>query len=243
MSATGNDEWRARFIVDELGEFEYTVEGWVDGFETWRHDLSKKFGAGGRVERAARRGRAPAQSRVEDARADRQGDRRPLCADGEPVPLALAESLRKTMAGHADRAARTRYDRVLKVLVEIPRARCGAWYEMFPRSAGTDPFRSATFDEAAARLPYVSSMGFDVLYLPPIHPIGRSFRKGPNNSLESGPDDPGSPWAIGSEEGGHDAIEPGLGTLEDFDRFVESARRQGLEIALTSFSYPCHTLC
>ena len=136
------------------------------------------------------------------------------------------------MARHSDRSRATRYDRILTVVVEPVRARFGAWYEMFPRSAGTDPSRSATFDEAAARLPYVASMGFDVLYLPPIHPIGRSFRKGPNNTLESGPDDPGSPWAIGSADGGHDAVEPGLGTLADFDRFVESARRHNLEVAL-----------
>jgi len=116
--------------------------------------------------------------------------------------------------------------------VERERARFGAWYEMFPRSAGADPSRSATFDEAQARLPYVASMGFDVLYLPPIHPIGRSFRKGRNNALTAEPGDPGSPWAIGAAEGGHTAIEPGLGTLDDFTRFVEAAKRHHLEVAL-----------
>jgi starch synthase (maltosyl-transferring) len=121
---------------------------------------------------------------------------------------------------------------VLEVIVERERARFGAWYEMFPRSATPDPSRSATFDEAAAMLPYVASMGFDVLYLPPVHPIGRSFRKGRNNSLTPEPGDPGSPWAIGSAEGGHTAIEPGLGTIDDFDRFVTAAARHGLEIAL-----------
>ena len=136
------------------------------------------------------------------------------------------------MAAAPDRRLATRYDRILGVMVERERARFGAWYEMFPRSAGTDPTRSATFDEAAARLPYVKALGFDVLYLPPIHPIGRSFRKGRNNALEAAPDDPGSPWAIGSEAGGHTAIEPGLGTLADFDRFVAAARAAGLEIAL-----------
>jgi starch synthase (maltosyl-transferring) len=233
MTALGNDRWRARFVVDELGEYEYTVEGWVDTFETWRHELSKKFGAGQDVSsellegavllrKAGSKTLEPTARAIEDRYAPME----------RRVPLALADALRQTMAGHADRSRATRYDRVLKILVETLRARCGAWYEMFPRSAGTDPSRSATFDEAAARLSYVSSMGFDVLYLPPIHPIGRSFRKGPNNSLESGPNDPGSPWAIGSDQGGHDAIEPGLGTLDDFDRFVESARRHGLEIAL-----------
>jgi starch synthase (maltosyl-transferring) len=138
----------------------------------------------------------------------------------------------KTLPKDGGRSLGTRYPRVLRVIVERERARFGAWYEMFPRSAGTDASRSATFREAEARLPYVASMGFDVLYLPPVHPIGRSFRKGRNNALTPEPGDPGSPWAIGSEEGGHKAVEPGLGTLEDFDRFVKAAEAQGLEIAL-----------
>ena len=132
----------------------------------------------------------------------------------------------------AGRSRGTRYDRVLSVTVERERARFGAWYEMFPRSAGTDPSRSATFEEAEARLPYIASMGFDVLYLAPIHPIGTSFRKGRNNALTAAPGEPGSPWAIGSDEGGHTAIEPGLGTLDDFDRFVRKARGYDLEVAL-----------
>ncbi len=137
-----------------------------------------------------------------------------------------------TVEGWTDRRAATRYRREIRVAVERARARTGAWYEMFPRSAGSDPTRSATFAEAAARLPYVAAMGFDVLYLPPIHPIGRQFRKGRNNAIAAGPGDPGSPWAIGGAEGGHTAIEPGLGTLEDFDRFVAAAAAHGLEIAL-----------
>ena len=141
--------------------------------------------------------------------------------------IALEADLQAAMTTRADRSRATRYERVLEVMVEPVRARYGAWYEMFPRSAGTDPSRSATFDEAAARLSYIAGMGFDVLYLPPIHPIGKSFRKGPNNTLEAGPGDPGSPWAIGGEAGGHKAVEPALGTLEDFDRFVASARAAG----------------
>jgi len=146
--------------------------------------------------------------------------------------VAVDEQEASLLKSGADRAGATRYPRVLRVAVERERARHGAWYEMFPRSAGTDPTRSATLKEAEARLPYVASMGFDVLYLPPIHPIGRSFRKGRNNTLTPEPGDPGSPWAIGSEEGGHTAVEPGLGTLEDFDRFVAAAAKQKLEIAL-----------
>jgi starch synthase (maltosyl-transferring) len=235
MRPLGNDRWQASFAVEELGRYEYTVEGWVDRFASWRHGLSAKFGAGQDVSSELLEGAAliravpavpPALEQAAAAIEDRTA---PMEVR---VARALAESLETTMAALADRSLATRYDHVLEAIVERERARFGAWYEMFPRSAGTDPSRGATFDEAAARLPYVASMGFDVLYLPPIHPIGRSFRKGPNNALQAGPDDPGSPWAIGSDEGGHDAVEPGLGTIEDFDRFREAARRHGLEIAL-----------
>ena len=165
-----------------------------------------------------------------DARATWQhGLDKKLAAGQDVTSERLEEDLLPADSG---RSTATRYPRVLTVIAERERARFGAWYEMFPRSAGTDPARSATFDEAAARLPYIASMGFDVLYLPPIHPIGTSFRKGRNNTLTPEPGDPGSPWAIGSHEGGHTAIEPGLGTLEDFDRFVAAAERHRLEIAL-----------
>jgi starch synthase (maltosyl-transferring) len=233
MGPVGNDRWRAPFTVDALGEYEYTIEAWVDRFETWRHALSAKFGAGQDVSLELLEGAAivrAAGGKALESTAKALEDR--YVPMQTRVPVALAEPLRQAMARRSNRARATRYDHVLRVVVEPVRARFGGWYEMFPRSAGTDPSRSATFDEAAARLPYVASMGFDVLYLPPIHPIGRSFRKGPNNSLEAGAADPGSPWAIGSDAGGHDAIEPGLGTIEDFDRFVAAARRHNLEIAL-----------
>jgi starch synthase (maltosyl-transferring) len=255
MEPSGNDRWQAAFTVEAIGEYEYTIEGWIDRFGTWRSELSKKFGAGQDVGSELLEGAALIRETLErletvplaagerSARAD-QAEVRGFLADraaaletiaapqGERVALALSEELDRLMGTHPDRSRATRFDGVLRVTVEPTRARFGAWYEMFPRSAGTDASRSATFKEAAARLPYVASMGFDVLYLPPIHPIGRSFRKGPNNSLTPGPNDPGSPWAIGSDEGGHMAVEPGLGTLDDFDRFVEAAGHQGLEIAL-----------
>jgi starch synthase (maltosyl-transferring) len=151
-------------------------------------------------------------------------------AAGQDVSSERLEE--KLLPKDGGRSAATRYPRILTVIVERERARFGAWYEMFPRSAGTDPARSATFGEAEQMLPYVAAMGFDVLYLPPIHPIGRSFRKGRNNSLIPADGDPGSPWAIGAEEGGHTAVEPGLGTLADFDRFAKAAATLGLEIAL-----------
>jgi starch synthase (maltosyl-transferring) len=235
MSPLGNDRWEAQFVVGALGQYEYTVEGWIDRFASWRHELSAKFGAGQDVssellEGGALVGAVPRESEVLKRTAEILGN--PKVPIGERIAAALSTELAETMAAASDRSRSTRYDRHLGVTVEPERARFGAWYEMFPRSAGPDPSRSATFDEAAALLPYVKAMGFDVLYLPPIHPIGRSFRKGRNNALEAGPGDPGSPWAIGSEAGGHTAVEPGLGTLADFERFVEAARRQDLEVGL-----------
>lgn len=264
MTAAGNDRWTAAFTVTELGRYEYTVEGWIDRFGTWRQEISKKFGAGqdvtsellegaqlvsgtnaegagthvgGAGSHPEGAGLHPAGAGADPAGAGVITESAAALADasmpaGQRVALALDADLQRAMEARADRSRATRYDRVLEVVVEPVRARYGAWYEMFPRSAGTDPSRSATFIEAAERLSYIAGMGFDVLYLPPIHPIGQSFRKGPNNTLDAGPDDPGSPWAIGGEAGGHMAVEPGLGTLADFDRFVESARAHGLEIAL-----------
>ncbi len=239
MARTTNDGWQASFTAEAVGAYEYTVEGWVDDFASWRRDLGKKAEAGQDVasellegsallgERAAL---APAAAPAFEEAAARLADT--SIQASARVAAARDTALAEAMAAHADRRGATRFEPTLAVTVERARARFGAWYEMFPRSAGTDPARSATFDEAARLLPYVASMGFDVLYLPPVHPIGVSFRKGPNNSLTPGPGDPGSPWAIGSSDGGHMAVEPGLGTIADFDRFVEAAGHHGLEIAL-----------
>ena len=226
---------RLRSRLRSSGRYEYTVEGWVDRFATWRHELSKKMRAGQEVPSellegaallrdasAAIEALARAAALIGDAQAD----------EGERKMAALSEEVRAAMAARPDRRLATRYDRILRVTVERERARFGAWYKMFPRSAGPDSTRSATFAEAASMLPYVRALGFDVLYLPPIHPIGRSFRKGRNNALTAEPGDPGSPWAIGSAEGGHTAVDPGLGTMDDFERFVAAARGHGLEIAL-----------
>jgi starch synthase (maltosyl-transferring) len=148
------------------------------------------------------------------------------------INAALDPVLSTIMSRYADRSSGLMYPRILRVTVDRERARFGAWYEMFPRSCADEPGRHGTFRDVEKRLPYVRDMGFDVLYLPPIHPIGRSFRKGPNNSLTAGPDDPGSPWGIGAAEGGHTAVHPQLGTLADFEHLVAAAREHGLEIAL-----------
>jgi starch synthase (maltosyl-transferring) len=235
-----NDRWGAQFRVEALGKAEYTIEAWVDTFATWLKGLIAKAEAGQDVSSELLEGAELVQHA-----ASRPGD------PGENLRLLeMADKLRRDLPQRArvfaarqpelkammdarpDRSGSTTYDRVLTVTVDPVRARYGAWYEMFPRSVTPDPTRSATFREAESRLPDIASMGFDVLYLPPIHPIGTTHRKGRNNTLTPEPGDPGSPWAIGSPDGGHTAVEPGLGTIEDFDRFVHVASRLGLEIAL-----------
>src|SRR5262249_25050643 len=151
-------------------------------------------------------------------------------ADG--VRLALAPPLAERMARNDPRWDLQAFDVEIPVWVDREKARFGSWYELFPRSCGTDPRRGSTLREAEKRLPPIAAMGSDVLYLPPIHPIGRAHRKGPNNAETAGPGDPGSPWAIGAAEGGHTAVHPELGTLADFDHFLAAARENGLEVAL-----------
>ena len=237
MEPLVNDGWRARFTVDELGRYEYTVIAWIDRFATWEHDFGKRVGAGQdvsvdleigalQVEEAARRATGTKQ-------AARLGALGTLLRAGGPAGIKAARSveLADLMATHADRRFATAFEPVLEVVVDREVARFGAWYELFPRSAATEN-RHGTFRDVEARLPEIEAMGFDVLYLPPIHPIGRSFRKGPNNTTTAGPADPGSPWAIGSTEGGHTAIHPKLGSLDDFRHLVAAAKTHGLEIAL-----------
>jgi starch synthase (maltosyl-transferring) len=243
MQPLGNDEWTAEFDIEQQCPYEYTVCGWVDRFESWRRGLAAKVNAhqdvaselleGAALVRATA-ARARATGASDDARwLDAQAD----LIDGpqamlERAHVALDDPLAIIAGRSPDLSDAVAYDRVLTAAVDRERARFGAWYEMFPRSWGPDPARSATLREAAGHLPRVAAMGFDVVYLPPIHPIGRSFRKGRGNALVAETGDPGSPWAIGSEAGGHKAVDPGLGTLADFDYFVAEARRRGLEVAL-----------
>jgi len=240
MTPVENDRWAASFPVDTLGFYEFTIEAWIDRFATSRDALSKKFGAGQDVEtelaelalliRPTRevQGLHPeAESLKRFADRIAAGDQNERVAAALDADLADAARLEPAL-----RDAVVRYERMPRVMVDRERARFGAWYEMFPRSAGPDPSRSATFDEAAERLPAIAAMGFDVVYLPPIHPIGTTARKGRNNTLTPEPGDPGSPWAIGAAEGGHTAVEPGLGSIDDFRRFVTRARDLGMEVAL-----------
>ncbi len=244
LTAPGTDEWSARFDVGELGWHEYAVEAWVDKFRSWRRDLQIKAAAGQDVSLELLEGSLiirEAAARAEEIGAGVQDANWLLTqadqlTDGglivdERVAVALAAELGAVMAVYADRshaATSAGYG----VWVDRERARFSAWYEMFPRSSGGDGVHGGTLRDAAARLPYIADLGFDVVYLTPIHPIGTSFRKGRNNALRAGAADPGSPWAIGSEDGGHTAIDPQLGTFADFEHFRCEAERLGLEVAL-----------
>ena len=239
MTFLVNDRWVGRFVVGQIGRYEYTVEAWVDRFDSWLKELRKKTEAGQDVGSELLEGAVhvlEGAARATGSDASWLRDRgEALERTGEQaarIAVALDPELKVVMDCHADRSRSRVYDRTLGVTVERERARYGAWYEMFPRSASPDPARHGTFKDTEDCLPYVAGMGFDVLYLPPIHPIGRAFRKGPNNTLTPGPGDPGSPWAIGGPEGGHKAVHPELGTLQDFDRLAAAARDLGIEIAL-----------
>ncbi|HVM41106.1 MAG TPA: alpha-1,4-glucan--maltose-1-phosphate maltosyltransferase, partial [Acidimicrobiia bacterium] len=240
MRPLGNDRWEGRFRVPELGRYRYTVEAWVDRFATWRRDLDKRVDAkqdvhvdllvGAQlVAEAARRAAdedAVALERFAGVLGDEEVDPRVR------IPEALSKALVTLMERHPDRSHATRFPKELLLVVDPPRARSSAWYEMFPRSASPVAGRHGTFADVEARLDRVAAMGFDVLYLPPIHPIGTTHRKGRNNAPAAEPGDVGSPWAIGSEDGGHKAVNPELGTLDDFRRLVASAGKQGIEVAL-----------
>lgn len=237
MTLAGNDRWRGTFSIITLQPHLYTVCGWVDSFQTWRHLLHRKHGAGQDVALELQEGALL----VSDTAGRATGPDRATLANAaaalvadlpvvERVAHADAPALAQLMRRFADRTHETPYHRVLAVDVNRPRARLGAWYEMFPRSlAGAG---EPGFQAAETRLPAIARMGFDVLYLPPIHPIGRTHRKGPNNAETAVAGDPGSPWAIGAAEGGHTAVHPELGTLADFDHFHAAVRAQGLELAL-----------
>ncbi len=239
MAPLGNDCWRAEFPVTRLGRHLYTVEGWIDAFKTWRRDLIKRIEAeqdvtvdlliGARLirEAAGRAEGADAKVLAEWA-GTLEGDASPDVKQ----ELALADETAAAVARYPDRRLATRYDKELVATVDREKARFSSWYELFPRSCADSPARHGTFRDVESRLDYIASMGFDVLYLPPIHPIGKTNRKGKNNSTDLEPGDTGSPWAIGSEEGGHKAIHPELGAMEDFEHLVAAAAQRGLEIAL-----------
>jgi starch synthase (maltosyl-transferring) len=240
MSFAGNDRWQGQFTVQALGRYFFTVEAWVDHLESWRRGLAKKHEAGQNIEVELQQGAALAlahagRMKAPEARRLREWARAladPVRDREERALLAQSDALHGLARRSPDPQLIERREPPLTIEVDRERARFSSWYEMFPRSAASAPGEHGTLADVEARLPYVASMGFDVLYLPPIHPIGEIERKGPNNRPGAAPDDPGSPWAIGSREGGHKAVHPRLGTLEDFHRLLASAGALGIEIAL-----------
>lgn len=244
LKLIGNDRWEGSFTPTQVGAHEFMIQAWWDVYETYRYELSKKHAAGVPIELELKEGRLLLEKATQRA----QGENRAVLADllhrldsahldDERVSLMLAAETAAAMAT-ADPHEHCSLSEVFPLDVERTLANFASWYELFPRSETEDPARHGTFRDVHKRLPAIRDMGFDVLYFTPIHPIGRKHRKGPNNSLEAGPGDPGSPYAIGSEAGGHDAIHPELGTHEDFRELVAAARNHGLEIAL-DFAIQC----
>jgi starch synthase (maltosyl-transferring) len=254
MRDEGNDRFAGDVTVDAMGRWSYTIEAWADPLATWRHAVPIKLAAGQDVEVELEEGARLLERAVDEVPKGVRGN------GSRSILARTIATLRDDTKDQTTRLNAALDRAVLDVVERYPvrdlvttgernalwvdrtRALYGSWYELFPRSEGavlpdpaTDavaPTKSGTFRTAMRRLPAVAEMGFDIVYLAPIHPIGEAFRKGPNNSLTAGPDDPGSPWAIGSAAGGHDAIHPDLGTVEDFDAFVAEADKLGLEVAL-----------
>jgi starch synthase (maltosyl-transferring) len=240
MRPLGNDRWAARFTTDRLGIWQFEIGGWVDHFETWLGGIVKKDQAGVDVSVELQMGAglylgASSRAKGEDARslaaiAGTVGDE--SMPTGDRLDLATAEDNVTLARLYPDRSRETRSLQRWPVVVDREKAVFSTWYELFPRSWSREAGVHGTFSDVEKTLDYVADMGFDVLYLPPIHPIGTSHRKGANNALVAEPGDPGVPWAIGSGEGGHTAINPDLGTIEDFRSLRDSAASHGLEIAL-----------
>jgi starch synthase (maltosyl-transferring) len=252
FESLSNDLWRAAFVVDKLGDWQFTIEAWVDHFDTWAHDLKKRLAAqpdpheptqqvtpqdiplalrigAGHLDAAAARAKAADAKKLA-----RAAEQLRALADSQ---LAFYESpitpeLEALAAKYPDLSLSTKVDRQFPLWVDRERARFSAWYELFPRSCSPTPGRHGTFRDIEPLLPEIARMGFDIVYLPPIHPIGVQFRKGKNNSVTAKPDDVGSPWAIGAPEGGHTSLHPQLGSFDDFAHLVSATKAHGMELAL-----------
>jgi starch synthase (maltosyl-transferring) len=242
MRFVDNDRWAGTFTVDDNARYLYTIEALSDPFRSWLADLGKRVAAGQDVQSELLEGVALVQAALDGAAgADIPAlrgwvERLGQASQRDAVAAASDEALAVLMDRYLDRTDATGAEREYEVVADRERARFASWYEFFPRSGVAG--RHGTFRDAERQLERAAAMGFDVVYLPPIHPIGRTHRKGRNNTLTAGPGDHGSPWAIGATEGGHDAVHPDLGTLADFDRFVARARALGLEVAL-DFAIQC----
>jgi starch synthase (maltosyl-transferring) len=242
MVPLGNDHWRADVPIQEPGSYRFRVEGWIDTWGTWRSDLAKRVAAGQDVagelkEGAVLVGGAARRARAAGAADDAEQLKRSATLlrgtdTAEGSRRALSDDLHALMSAHADRRRGAAASPECRLAAARERARHGAWYELFPRSASPDPGRHGTLRDVAMQVPDIADLGFDVLYLPPIHPIGETGRKGPNNTMAAGADDPGSPWAIGSAAGGHTAIHPALGTFDDLEHLLAELKRHEMELAL-----------
>lgn len=237
MLPLGNDRWHASFPLSELGQYVYTITAWIDHFLSWQHDfvhrndaqdITQALRVGAKlVEEAAARAIGENQLQLQ------QFAKKLLTVQPDAgAILARSETLASLMRQYSDRSLATDYPRLPSVWSEPVKAQYSTWYEFFPRSCVGDDMAHGSFAECEKRLPYIADMGFDVVYLPPIHPIGLSKRKGSNNTLVASDTDVGSPWAIGTAEGGHKSIHPQLGTLDDFQRLVMKARELGIDVAL-----------
>ena len=246
MTFVDNDRWRGVCTLYDTAIYEYTVEAWTDTFRGWQREFTAKFEAGvsplrseamegaGLLKGAAQRAHDPADS----TRLRKLSERICTVANSEINDIAQSRELEVLMATYPDRSGATQYAPPPRVIVDRPAAQIGAWYEFFPRSAQGRGDRGSTFRDCLPRIDDAKGMGFDVIYFPPIHPIGHTNRKGRNNAITCEPGEPGVPWAIGSAAGGHKAVEPALGTLADFDWLQKEVRKRGMEIAL-DFAINC----
>ena len=236
-----NDLWQGSFEVGQIGKYIYTIAAWIDRYTTWKKDLLKRFEAGQKeletdfaigarlIAEASRRAAATERQILQNWSETLQSAAIPISSK---IELAAGEALIALMRKYPDKNSMVYYSKELEVTVDRTKALFGSWYEMFPRSCSSKAGVHGSFKDCENQLSYVRRMGFDILYFPPIHPIGHTNRKGKNNSLEAAPGDPGTPWAIGSEEGGHKSVHPQLGSLEDFRRFLSKAGEQGIDVAL-----------
>jgi starch synthase (maltosyl-transferring) len=239
MEHTVNDRWKAEIKVSRIGRWQYTVTAWIDEFASWQRDLQKRVNAEqdiavelliglDLVKNAAKNAAGADKEIFSGCIAAIENDQNV----GEAIRVSLSDELADLMLRYPDRQNASSYKETLQIVVDPRQAQFSSWYEAFPRSCSPNPGEHGTFNDLIARLPYIADMGFDVLYLPPIHPIGKTHRKGKNNNPVAEPGDVGSPWAIGSEEGGHKSIHPQLGTLSDFRKLVDQAKVFGISIAL-----------
>ncbi|MBD3257064.1 DUF3416 domain-containing protein, partial [candidate division GN15 bacterium] len=239
MKPVGQDRWRGSFKTGQSGMYLFTVEGWIDHFVTWQADLQKRVDAGQDVRTELKIGADLVREAIPNAYGADSSTLKEIAAKLEnpdnmemAIAQALGTGLRDLMSVYAPRHWATTYDGELAVRVEPAMARFSSWYEIFPRSFCGGDGEHGSFKGCLTKLDEIAAMGFDIVYLPPIHPIGETNRKGKNNQREAQAGDPGSPWAIGSKDGGHKAIHPQLGTMDDFKAFVARARELGMEVAL-----------